>query len=146
MAGEWKPDGLDQLLALGIASGVKIGTLAKKHGVHRDTIHIRTQALGFQDLVKKIQSDLYERAMGILAADQADHAKVIRELSKGAKTEAVRLGAAKAGIELGLKMRSAIDTEQRLIALEKALKGESTSTTGQTGTAPGPETPTDSQN
>jgi hypothetical protein len=59
--------------------------------------------------------------MGRLSGDMGRAAGKLRHLLN-AEAENVRLGAAKAVIELGLKLRDSTEWENRLIALEEKLR------------------------
>lgn len=61
------------------------------------------------------------RAMGRLVDSMASAAETLGFLSRKGKSEMVRLSAARAVIELGLKLRETVEMEHRLAALEERL-------------------------
>ena len=56
----------------------------------------------------------------MLTAAGGEFVKTLLALVKESIPPAVRLGAARAGLEIGLKVREAVNLEQRLAALEVA--------------------------
>jgi HEAT repeat protein len=58
------------------------------------------------------------RCLGRMADGMAEAAEVLRQLLN-ARSESVRLGAARALLELGLKVRDAVELGQRVEALER---------------------------
>ena len=67
--------------------------------------------------VNGLRGELTSRALGRLAEGMALAADTLRELL-AAKSEGVRLSAARAVLELGNKLRESVELEQRLTALE----------------------------
>jgi hypothetical protein len=63
------------------------------------------------------------QALGRLIADMASAAETLGFLSRKAKSETVRLGAARALLELGNKLRESNELEQRIAALEANQSG-----------------------
>jgi hypothetical protein len=67
---------------------------------------------------------MVERALGRLSDGMCEAAEKLRELL-GARSEAVRLGAARSLLELGVKLRESVELERRVSELE-ARRGEGT--------------------
>jgi hypothetical protein len=67
------------------------------------------------------RADLVERALGHLAAGSAEAAVTLRRLLRGVTTDAIKLGAARAMLDLGVKVRENVDQELRLAVLEQHL-------------------------
>jgi hypothetical protein len=63
-------------------------------------------------------------ALATAAANEA--VRTLLELLKGASPPAARLGAARAVLELGMKVRETAELEQRLAALEEQVGGRET--------------------
>ena len=61
-----------------------------------------------------------QRAGGVLTAAVMESVKTLLELQRSPAPASVRLGAARAVIKLGLKVRAQGELEQRLAALEAA--------------------------
>ena len=77
----------------------------------------------FRRRVVELRADMVARSLGRLADGMADAADTLRALLR-AEGESVRLGAARALLELGTKLRESVELEERLAALEAALSGE----------------------
>jgi HEAT repeat protein len=60
---------------------------------------------------------MVQRSLGRLADGMTEAADVLRQLL-AAESEAVRLGAARSLLELGVKLREPVELEERLAALE----------------------------
>jgi len=110
----------DSSLALALAGGDTVAEAASKAGVSERTAHRRLADLGFRRRVAELRAAAVERATGKLADSMAEAADVLRQLL-AAQSESVRLGACRAALELGVKLRESIDLEQRLAALEQQL-------------------------
>jgi hypothetical protein len=65
---------------------------------------------------------MVQRTVGTLTAAGSESVRTLLELVKPAAPYAVRLGAARAMLELGNKLREAVDLEERLAALEERLE------------------------
>src|SRR5262249_42928117 len=67
--------------------------------------------------VTELRTDMVQRALGRMADGMTAAADTLRQLL-GAQREAVRLGAARSILELGVKLPENADHEERLLALE----------------------------
>src|SRR6516165_183124 len=65
--------------------------------------------------------DMVSRTAGTLTATASEAVRTLLELLKSTASAAVRLGAARAVLEIGMKVREMADLEERLAALEKAV-------------------------
>jgi len=116
MAGTGSPS--DDVLALAIASGKRIGKAAKLAGMSERTAHRRLANADFRVRVQEIRAEILSQTVGKLA-DLGSHAtKTLRALLD-ANNDSVRLGAAKASIELAAKLHERLEIELRLVALEE---------------------------
>jgi hypothetical protein len=73
---------------------------------------------GFAARVAELRAEMTARAMGRLIDNMVSAADTLGYLSRKAKAETVRLGAARAVLELGVKLRETIELEERIRALE----------------------------
>ena len=64
---------------------------------------------------------MVERASAMLSASGLEAVKTLLGLMERSIPHNTRLGAARAVIELGMKLRDLLEVEQRLTALEKAV-------------------------
>jgi len=71
--------------------------------------------------VVQLRSAMLQQSLGRMADGMTEAAEVLRDLLN-ANSESVRLGACRAMLELGVKLRETIDHEERLRVLETRLK------------------------
>jgi hypothetical protein len=115
----------DEALALALASGQTLRAGAAAAGVAERTATRRWADPAFRRRVGELRGELVGRALGRMADGMADAADVLRQLL-AAQSESVRLGAARALLELGVRLRESVELESRLVELERrAEKGES---------------------
>ena len=108
----------DDALVLALACGQTIRDAARAADIGERTATRRMSDPAFRQRVEKLRSDMVCRALGKMADGMADAADKLRQLL-AAKSEAVQLGACRALLELGVKLRESVELEQRLIALEQ---------------------------
>ena len=73
--------------------------------------------------VTELRAGLTAQALGRLTEGMTEAADTLRALLR-AKSRSVRLGAARAILELGTKLRESVELEQRIAALEAGRDGE----------------------
>jgi hypothetical protein len=110
---------VDDILIAALACGATAEQAARKADVAVRTVYRRLADPDFKDQVKAAQAELLKRTCGALTAGSLAAVQTLMELQKPASTPAVRLGAARAFLELALKVRDAADFEERLAALEQ---------------------------
>jgi hypothetical protein len=106
---------------LALAGGETVSGAAKKAGVTDRTVYRWLKEPGFYREVTAARAEMFSRALGCMAEGAVSGALVLRQLCLRAKSESVRLGAARALVELGNKLRESVEFEQRLAALEGRL-------------------------
>src|SRR5690349_19167317 len=117
--------GADEVLAAALAAGKTVEQAAAAAGMSRRTATRRLANPDFRERIKLARGVMVERAMGSMTDSMTEAADVLRKLLK-AKGESIRLGACRAMLEYGVKLRESVELEARLAALEaKAAKGES---------------------
>lgn len=107
----------DEVLAAAVAAGHTLRDAAKLAGVGERTASRRWAEPGFQRKIVALRAAMVERALGRLSDGMTQAADKLRELLD-ARSEAVRLGAARSLLELGVKLREAVELEQRVAGLE----------------------------
>jgi hypothetical protein len=117
----------DETLQTALACGATVENAARTAGVSPATVYRRLNDSGFQKKVQEIRSDMVRRTAGGLTAAGLEFVKTLLELSKPPAPYAVRLGAARAGLELGAKLRESADLEQRVQEIEERLNARSSS-------------------
>jgi hypothetical protein len=108
----------DEALALAVASGQTLREAAAAAQIAERTAARRWADPTFKQRVGELRAEMIGRALGRMADGMSEAAAKLRELLN-ANGEAVRLGAARALLELSLKLRESVELEQRLSALEK---------------------------
>jgi hypothetical protein len=107
-------------LALALAAGDSIAAAAAKAGMGERTAYRRLADPDFRRRVAELRAEMIGRALGKLADGMTEAADVLRQLLAGQTPPAVRLGAARSILELGVKLRESVELEQRVAALETA--------------------------
>jgi hypothetical protein len=110
----------DESLALAVAGGQTLRDAATVAGVSERTATRRWADAAFRRRVAELRADMVVRSVGRLADGMAEAADVLRALLTPGTPPAVRLGAARSLLELGVKLRESVEIEERLAALEAA--------------------------
>jgi hypothetical protein len=113
--------GADEALLLALACGATADSAAQKAGVGARTVHRRLADPDFRRRLQELRGDMVQRTSGALTAASTEAVRTLLELLKPTQPPAVRLGAARAVLELGLKLREAAELEGRLAAVEERL-------------------------
>jgi hypothetical protein len=110
--------------ALALAAGLTIDQAAKKSGAGGRTIRtwLHDQP-AFPRRVTELRAEMTSLALGRLVDGMGLAADTLRALLK-AKSETVKLGAARAMLELGVKLRESVELVQRIADLEARRKGK----------------------
>ena len=112
----------DLTLAVALASGLTQEQAARQAGVSERTVTRRLADPAFRQQVAEARAETVSRtAARLTAGGLAATTALLRLLS--AESESVRLGAARAILDLGTKMREAGELEERLARLEERLNG-----------------------
>jgi hypothetical protein len=108
----------DDALLLALAAGNTIRDAARAAKIGERTATRRLADPAFRSRVVELRADMVSRALGKIADSMSDAAGTLPKLLK-AKGEGVRLGACRAMLELGVKLRESVELEGRLAALEQ---------------------------
>ncbi len=114
----------DDALLLTLACGASIEAAAAKVGVSPATVHRRLQNPEFRKRLQAIRGDLFQRAAAMMTAAAGEAVKTLLALLQASIPPAARLGAARAILELGVRLRQTAELEERLQALEERLAGD----------------------
>jgi transposase-like protein len=112
----------DEQLALALASGLSIDQAAAKIGVSRSTILRRWRDPALKRRVAELRGEITDQAIGRLVDTLCEAVLTLRRLMVEADTDSVKLKAATALIENGLKAAAIAQLEQRITELETAMK------------------------
>jgi hypothetical protein len=108
----------DDALVLALACGATPESAAQKAGFGLRTVYRRLAEPAFRAQVTEVRAELVRRVAGMLTAAGLGAIKTLATLQESAVSESVRLGAARAIIELGCKVREAVELAERLAAVE----------------------------
>jgi hypothetical protein len=126
-----------EALALALAAGQTIHDAAAAAGVTEMTAYRRWREPEFRRRVAELRAEMIGRAVGRLVDGMSEAADVLRSLLAEDVKASVRLGAARASLELPVKLHESTELEARLAALERASKGDH----AQPAPPPPPEIP-----
>jgi hypothetical protein len=111
----------DHQLLMALACGVTVENAARQAGISPATAYRRLADPAFRQRLRTLRGDMVSRTAGTLTAASSESVRTLLELQKPSAPPAVRLGAARSVLEIGIKMREAADLEERLSALEQQL-------------------------
>ena len=112
----------DAALVLALACGASPENAAQKAGVSERTAYRRLADPAFRAQVGEARADMVRRAAGMSTAASLASMKTLTALQESATSEAVRLGAARAVIELSCKLRESAELLERVVAVEGRLE------------------------
>jgi hypothetical protein len=108
----------EDALLLALACGATVEAAARQCELSDRTVYRRLKDPAFRSRLQAVRADMVQRAAGMLTAAAGEAVRTLLALQKESAPPAVRLGAARAVLELGLKLREVADLEQRIAALE----------------------------
>jgi hypothetical protein len=111
----------DERLMLGLACGATVEAAARQAGVSESTAYRRLAEPEFQRRLQRLRADMVQRTAGTLTAAASEAVRTLLDLQKPAAPPPVRLGAARAVLEIGMKVREVAELEERLAALEERM-------------------------
>ena len=111
----------DQLL-LALACGASVEQAARQAGVHPQTARRRLHDPAFQGRLDALRTEMVTRSAAMLTAAGVESVRTLVELQKSPTAPATRLQAAKAVLELGVKLRQLAELEGQLADLDGRFK------------------------
>jgi transposase-like protein len=114
----------DEAVLLALACGATVEAAARQAGVSPATVYRRLQDAAFIRRLQRLRFDMVQRTAGALTAAATEAVRTLLELMKAPSPHASRLGAAKAVLEIGVKLRETAELEVRLTALEEQLAAD----------------------
>ena len=112
----------DAALVVALACGASPESAAQKTGLSVRTVYRRQADPAFRAQVNAVHADMVRRSASLFTAASMPAIKTITTLQESAASEAVRLGAARAIIELGCKLRESVELMERMAAVEARLE------------------------
>jgi hypothetical protein len=116
----------DDALILALACGASIETAAQKVGVGPRTVHRRLKDPEFMRRLDEVRGEMLKRTTDMLTAAALEAVRTLVSLQSAATAAAVRLGAARAILEIGVKYRETNDLAQRILTLEQQVAENAT--------------------
>jgi hypothetical protein len=120
MATHYRKKG-DEVLLQALACGATVEAAAAKAGITARTGYRRLKDPDFQQRLRDLRADMVQRTAGMITAAGGESVKTLLALHDPTTPPGVRLGAARATIELGIKLRENADLAARVAALEAQL-------------------------
>lgn len=123
MAGKGRQNADDRLI-VELAAGKTAAEAAAVAGVAERTVFRRLNAPAFQKCLSDARSAFFAQALAKLAGASGRAVETLVALLD-ADADSIRLGAARSILDAGLKLREAVEMEDRIRKLEMANEGES---------------------
>jgi hypothetical protein len=108
----------EDALLLALACGATVEVASRQCGLSERTIYRRLKEQDFKRKLRDVRADMLARTSAALSAAATEAVRTLLDLQKSGVQAAVRLGAARAILEIGLKLRETVDLEARIAALE----------------------------
>jgi hypothetical protein len=105
-------------LILALACGGLDRGPARQCKLNERTVYRRLEDPVFKARVQEARGEMVKRSAGMLTAAAGESVRTLLSLQKDSAPPAIRLGAARAVLELGIKVRELADLEARIAALE----------------------------
>jgi transposase-like protein len=109
-------------VAVALASGATTAAAAKKGGVCERTVRSWMSQPRFRARVDRLRGEAVSSAVALLSKDMVSAAQVLKKLMRSQR-EDVRLRAARAVLELGVRLRDEEELRRRVEELERRLAG-----------------------
>ena len=116
--------GADGTLVAALAGGKTVQDAAASAGVAERTVYRRLDEPAFRTQVDKARRELIAQAVARLSASATDAADTLKALLGKDTPPAVRLGAARSILDVGLRLREHENLAERVAALEGQLGAE----------------------
>ncbi len=117
-----RPRRNDDALVLALACGATVEAAARQAALSERTVYKRLAEPAFQARVKQVSSDMVRRSAGLLSAAAGQAVQTLLALMKESAPPTVRLGAARAVLEIGMKVRELAELEAEVRELEEQVK------------------------
>jgi hypothetical protein len=114
----------DEQLLMALACGVTVENAARQAGISPATAYRRLADPPFRRRLQTLRGDMVSRTAGTLTAAATEAVRTLLELLKSSASGSVRLGAARAVLEIGMKVREVAELEERLAELEQRMDAE----------------------
>lgn len=106
-------------LLLALACGGTVEQAARQTKLSERTVYRRLQDPEFRRQLHSIRDDMVQRSAGMLTAAALEAVRTLLALQSATTPPAVRLGAARAILEIGMHVREVSDLAERMAELER---------------------------
>jgi hypothetical protein len=121
---------------MALACGATVENAASSAGVSAATAYRRLKEPDFQEELRKTKADMVTRTAAMLNAAAGEAVKTLLALQKETTPAAARLGAARAVLELGIRLRESAELYERIGALERLLAASPRTVCGDNAATP----------
>lgn len=111
----------DHNLLIALACGATIESAARTAGVSATTVYRRMRNPEFHAELQRVRAEMVQRTAGMLTGAAGEAVKTLVALQDLTTPPPVRLGAARAILELGLRLRETVELAERIAAVEARL-------------------------
>jgi hypothetical protein len=112
---------VDQKLVLALVCGASLESAARQAGISERTAYRRKRNPAFQAQLRAARQEIVQRTATMLTAAATESVKTLLRLQGDGIPYAVQLGAAKAIIDLGARLREHSELYDRVAAIEERL-------------------------
>jgi hypothetical protein len=109
----------EDVLLLALACGATVDSAARQCHLSERTVYRRLCEPAFRQRLQQLRADMVQRTAGALTSAATEAVRTLLDLQKPPMPPAVRLGAARAILEIGVKLREAAELEERIAELER---------------------------
>jgi hypothetical protein len=111
----------DEVLLSALATGSTAGQAAKVAKVSERTVRRRLADPDFVARMESVRQEVADAVLARVSASALLAVETLNSLLEASQPPSVRLGAAKAVLDFGIRLRSERDIHQRLVAIEEHL-------------------------
>jgi hypothetical protein len=108
----------DEKFLMALAFGATVESAAHTAGISDRTAYRRMNEPAFRKRLQKVRDDIVQRTAGAVTAAWTESVKTLLSLQQPTVSATVRLGAARAILEIGIRLREITDLAERIAALE----------------------------
>jgi hypothetical protein len=112
----------DDALLMALACGATVESAARSAGVSEATAHRRLAEPEFKRRMLEFRAEVMQRTAGSLTAASQEAVRTLLALQKDGVAPSVRLGAARAVLEIGMKVREVAELEVQLDELRQKVE------------------------
>jgi hypothetical protein len=108
----------DEAFMIALVGGATVEDAARSAGISSRTAQRRLAEPDFRKRLQKLRADILERTASTLTTASTEAVRTLLDLQQPTTPATVRLGAARAILEMAIKLREITDLAERIEALE----------------------------